>query len=269
MLAAPAAAGTLLEGDTLARTTVTLVSFVLVSAAVYLLNDVADIEADRQHPDKRARPIAAGAVSPAVAIVAALVTLTIAFTLAAATAEPALVVVLGVYLTASVTYSLGLKRVPVTELFIVASGFVLRAIAGAVGADVPLSKWFLIVVSAGAVYVVTSKRYAELRDQAPEARRTVLSVYSRESLRDLRLVAAGVAVTAYLLWSFEQAEQITSLPLFELSTIPFVLALFEYAAAVDRGAGEAPETVFLRGRALQAYALLWAVVYGSGVYLSG
>ncbi len=267
VVAAPVAAGLSPTGDVVASVLLAFVAMSLAASGTYLLNDVRDRAGDAAHPTKRHRPIASGRVTPAAATAVATVLLGLAVFAPVVAGRPNLAVVVAVYVAATTAYSLGLKRVAVLELAIVASGFVLRAIAGAVAVDVPVSRWFLIVVSAGAFHLVATKRYAESRDQAGAARRRVLDEYRGDLLAEIRFTTAAVMVAAYLLWAFEAAESAaTSLPWFELSSVPFVLGLFRYTAAVHAGAGEAPEDVFLRDRQLLAYGAVWALVFALGVY---
>lgn len=267
VLAAPAAAGVLLEPDVLLRTFVAFACFCLVASGTYLLNDAMDVEADRMHPRKRHRPIAAGVVPVGMAKIAAVVVLAAGLALGALAADWRLSVVLLVYVAVMQAYTLGLKRVAVIELAIVSSGFVLRAIAGGVAADVELSTWFLIVTSFGSLFIVAGKRHAEVMMLGTGA------VGHRESLRDypegfvqyVAAVAAAVAIMAYCLWSLIEA---TSNQLwFELSIIPFVLAILRYALLAARGEAGAPEDVFGADRTLQILALLWLLAYGGGVYV--
>src|SRR5690606_7492511 len=150
VLAAPLAAGVLLEAEVLPRVLAAAGLMILASASIYLINDVADAEADRNHPTKQSRPVASGELSPTVAVASATV-----FAAGALAGSFGLSNDLGiavtVYLALQVGYVLGLKHEPVLDLAVVSSGFLLRAIAGGVAADVPLSQWFLIVAAFGSL----------------------------------------------------------------------------------------------------------------------
>ena len=147
-----------------------------------------------------------------------------------------------------------------------ASGFVLRALAGAVAVQVPVSEWFLIVVSAAAVHLVATKRYAEKRDQGDGASREVLSAYPTDVLLEVRHSSVAVTLIGYLLWAFDIYDG-TGVPWYPLSAIPFTLAMFEYVAATHDGGGEAPEDVLLSGGPVLVYGILWAALFGIGTYL--
>lgn len=272
VLAVPAAAGRLPEPRIALLSLTVAGCFVLVSAAVYLLNDVADRVEDAAHPVKRTRPIAAGVVPPPLALAAALLLVALGLGIAGLVTTTAAVVVLGLYLGLNVAYDLGLRKVPLLDVTVVAAGFVLRAVAGGAATGIAVSKWFLIVTSFGALYVVICKRSAELRDLGGTAResraRSVLDLYSVSVLRDLRVSTAAVAVTAYVLWAFENARFVDQASVFfELSIVPFVLALFRYAMVADAGGGAAPEEVLLDDRLLQLFSVAWLACFGAGVHV--
>lgn len=264
VLAAPAAAGVLLQATVLVEVAVAFVVMSAASSATYLLNDVRDREADARHPAKRLRPVAAGTLSPTTAVVVAGVLWVGAVLGPLVVGRPLLTVVVVLYGTATTLYSLGLKDVRLLELFVVAAGFVLRAVAGAVAVDVPVSGWFLIVVSAGALHLVATKRHAEQRDQVLADQRPVLRRYPATLLSEVRHSTAAVCLLGYLLWAFEIHDG--GVAWYPLSAVPFALALFEYAAAAHDGAGEAPEEVLLTSRPIALYGVAWAVLFALGTY---
>jgi decaprenyl-phosphate phosphoribosyltransferase len=270
VVAAPGAAGILLEGPALLRTFGAVVSWCLVASGTYFLNDAVDVDADRHHPRKRARPIAAGIVPEGLARFMAgfLLISGIVFPLAW---EPQLALVLATYACIQVAYSLWLKNLAVIDLAAVASGFVLRAISGGVATGVGLSNWFLLVASFGSLFMVAGKRHAEHVDLEEDrgAHRATLDEYSLGFLRQVRSVSASVTVTAYCLWAAERMEEVTRAPVFyQLSVVPFVLALLRYALLVDNGRGGAPEDVVLSDRPLQVLGALWALAFALGVYVN-
>lgn len=269
VLAAPAAAGVLFDPVTLLRAAVAFVAFCLVASGTYLLNDAMDVEADRQHPRKRHRPIAAGVVPVVVGKLAAVVLLVAGIAVGALGTDWRLAVVLTVYVAVMQGYSLGLKRIAVVELAIVSSGFVLRAIAGGVAVDVELSTWFLIVTSFGSLFIVAGKRHAEVMTLGTGAvgHREALREYPDGFMQYVGGVSAAITIMAYCLWSLLEA---TSNELwFQLSIVPFVLAVLRYALLSARGEAGAPEDVFASDRTLQVLGLLWLVAYGVGVYAGG
>jgi decaprenyl-phosphate phosphoribosyltransferase len=250
---------------------VTFVALCLAASGTYFLNDVADVEADRQHPTKRNRPVAAGTIPLPLATVVGIGLLLGSLVVAASTRRWQVAVVVAIYIALTLAYSAWLKHIAVVDIVTVATGFVLRAIAGAVAVDVPMSNWFLICISFGSLFIVTGKRYAELLefgDDAPALRRS-LDGYSVTYLRFVLGVAASVTLLSYCLWAFEKARLAdTSWPMYQLSIVPMATALLRYGLVLDRGHGGAPEEVFLSDRALQALALIWVVTFGLGVYLA-
>jgi len=251
VLAVPAAAGELGNADVLADTALAFLAFCLASAGTYLLNDVADREADRVHPFKRHRPIAAGELSASAATVAAVVALLAACGVALL-ASPGLLLVIAAYVALTTAYSRALKHVAVFDIAAVASGFFLRAVAGGVAADLFISKWFLILAGGGSMFLVTAKRYAELRGVPDGSSRRVLAEYSEDYLRAMLSTIAGVVVVAYCIWSFEVRDGV--LWARAASAVPFVLGIMRYGLLVDQGHGEEPEAVLLGDRTLLALA---------------
>jgi decaprenyl-phosphate phosphoribosyltransferase len=268
VVAAPLAAGRLFEPDVLAATAVTFALFCLASSAVYLVNDTIDVDEDRRHPKKRMRPIAAGVVSRPLAVVLAVLLFAAALTGAVLLTRPALAGVLGSYVVIQLAYCLFLKNQPVIDLAVVASGFLLRGIAGGVAVGLLLSQWFLLVAAFGSLFMVAGKRYSELilvGDAA--ATRKTLREYSASYLRFVWSLSAGVTCTAYSLWAFEMGETQEGIPWSTISIAPFVLAILRYAVDVDKGTAGAPEEIVLHDRVLLGMGVVWLVLVGMGVFL--
>jgi decaprenyl-phosphate phosphoribosyltransferase len=136
--------------------------------------------------------------------------------------------------------------------------------------DVPISVWFFIVGSFGSLFMVAGKRHAEFMDLGSEraGHRATLSEYSREYLGYVRSVASGVTLVGYCLWAFEKSTGVAGVPWYELSIVPFVLAILRYALLIERGEGGAPEDLVLRDRPLQVMGVLWALTVGIGLYVA-
>lgn len=266
VVAAPGAAGVLAQPAVAGRVGLAFVAFCLVSSATYLLNDVGDVEADRRHPVKRLRPIAAGAVPVWLAIGAAVVLAIVGLALAAYVRVGFLLLLAG-YAGMMLVYTAWLKHVAVLDIAIVASGFIVRAVAGGVAVDVAISRWFLIVASFGSLFIVAGKRYSEHVTMGAEREtvRATLAAYSSDYLRYVYSMASAVTLLAYCLWAFEQSELGGSMPWFGLSILPFTMAILRYALLLDEGAGGAPEEIFLSDRPLQLLGLAWLAVFGIGV----
>lgn len=268
VVAAPGGAGVLHEPGVLVATGLAFVAFSLAASGTYCLNDAADADADRAHPTKRFRPVADGTVSVGTARLLGVGLLVASLLVAAATGGWQLPAVVLGYVGLTTAYTLWLKHVAVVDLAAVAAGFVIRAIAGAVAADVEVSDWFLIVASFGSLFMVAGKRSAELAEEGDvSSHRRVLAMYSTAYLTYIRSVASGVTLLAYTLLAFEKADVSgAAMPWFELSIVPFGLAILRYALRLDQGVGGAPEDVVLRDRTLQVLGLAWAVLAAAGVY---
>ena len=261
----PLAAGKLADVHSLFAIAAAFVTFSVVSAGVYLINDVIDRESDRIHPVKRFRPIASGAVSARRAAGVGSVLLVLAPVLAVVLGYPALGIVLVLYAALQVAYCLWLKNLAVIDLAVVSSGFLLRAVAGGVAVSIPLSKWFLLVAVFGSLFMVAGKRYSEIRllGEGESSTRRSLQAYSASYLRFVWGLAASATVIFYSLWAFNLDRTVEVLP--QLSMVPFVLALLRYAVDIDNGAAGEPEAIVLGDRVLQILGLLWLGAFTSSV----
>jgi len=272
---APAAAGVLDQGRELAMTLVVFVAFCLAASGTYLWNDIADLEADRIHPEKRHRPIASGALPLPTARAAAVLLLVAGMALSAAGDRWQPVAVVGLYVVLTLGYTFSLKHVAVVDILIIASGFVLRAAAGAVAVDVPMSRWFVLCITFGSLFVVVGKRYAELKQVGEGAgTRATLDIYTVGYLRILLSVSLAGVLISYCVWALETSSAgelggaVTGLPLYEATIVPMVLALFRYLLVLERGRGSAPEEVFLSDRVLQLSGVAWVMLFVVAVYIA-
>jgi len=264
LLAAPAAAGVITRVTVLGHVAVAIVAFCMLSSATYLLNDVRDRAHDRNHARKRHRPISSGELSPRAALTIAAGLAATGLGLAAAVRIELAAVGCG-YLVLTASYSLLWRRVVVVDILAIAAGFVLRAAAGGAATDVALSRWFLVVTSCGAVFVVAGKRHAELFGNASgQITRTTLHRYSARALHATLALAAAAATSAYAIWAFGRPEHG---PWYEITIVPVVLWLSRYAWLVGRGGGEAPEELILRDRALLLLTLAWTALFLAGIYV--
>jgi decaprenyl-phosphate phosphoribosyltransferase len=270
VFAAPGAAGVLDEGNNLLLTVIAFVSFCFAASGIYVWNDLLDADADRRHPTKRFRPIPAGELPVGVARAAGVLFPVIALGLAALTGRWQTVAVVATYLVITIAYTIWLKHEPVVDVVTVAAGFVLRAAAGAVAVDVPMSRWFVLSITFGSLFIVVGKRYAELNELGEGAgTRATLDEYSIGYLRIMLSVSLSGVLISYCVWAFEtSAAADIELPLYELSIVPMLMALMRYLLVLERGEGAAPEEVFTRDRLLQFLGLGWLVVYGLAVYVS-
>lgn len=270
VFAAPGAAGVLTHGVALERSLAAFGLFCAVAAGTYLLNDGLDADADRLHPIKRNRPVAAGIVSVRLAVVLAVVLMAGSVTLGSLL-RLQLGLVLGIYVALQIAYSSYLKHLPVYDLTSVAAGFLLRSIAGAVAVPVAVSEWFLIVTTFGSLLMVTGKRLAEHAElgEGRGGHRATLDAYSTTFLRIVVALAATGAVVGYSLWAFSfqtAAFHHHDEIFFQLSIVPILLGLLHFTFLIDSGKGARPEDLVLHDHQLQLLGLLWAVLFGLGVY---
>lgn len=241
--------------------------FCLLSGAVYLCNDVFDVGQDRLHPEKSKRPIAAGRLPIAAALAAAaalfVLGLGFAFWLRAEFGYVALI-----YAALNLAYSLKLKHVVLVDVLIVAAGFLLRALGGALVIAVEISTWFTLCTFALALFLAAVKRRQELviLEQGAGQHRAILDEYSIPFLDQIIAVLTSAALVCYALYAMGVGESQTGRHM--QWTIPFVLyGLLRYLYVVyQRGAGDNPTSVLWRDRPLQLALLLWVLASGLGIY---
>jgi 4-hydroxybenzoate polyprenyltransferase len=245
--------------------------FCALSGAVYLLNDVADRERDRLHPDKRHRPVAAGRVSVAAAVAAAIV-LIVAGLAASLWLSRGFALAALSYVALLTAYSAWLKHLVIVDVLVVAIGFVLRAVAGALAVQVAISGWLLICTILLALFLALGKRRHEvlsLEGAAPQ-HRAILAEYSAGLLDQMIAVVTASAVTAYALYTMSPETVAKFHTALLPATLPFVLyGIFRYLYLLyQRHLGGNPSDAVLRDRALLLNTLLWMgsvllIIYGT------
>lgn len=246
--------------------------FCAASSSFYLINDIIDVKADRQHPIKCKRPIAAGLVSVPVAI--AMVIVLLSGTLLISWQRSfALGGVLTSYAALQVTYNLRLKRIPILDIIAIASGFILRACAGAAATGIVLSPWFLLCTAMLALFLGIEKRKAELRLSEPQGSKTrsVLNRYSLPLLARMENTVTTAAMMSYALWSSGPIVQGASTH-WMLLTLPFVVyGIFRYQLLSDpksipeisfgeaKASAERPEEILLTDRPMSLTVISWVI----------
>ncbi|HZM24433.1 MAG TPA: decaprenyl-phosphate phosphoribosyltransferase [Anaerolineales bacterium] len=244
--------------------------FCLISSAVYLFNDIADIEGDRQHPEKKNRPLASGALPVGIAfgaaVVLSLVALLVGYLLA-----PVFAGILGIYLTLNILYSLWLKHIPILDVLIISSGFVLRVAAGVALITVErFSPWLYMITILFSLYIGLGKRRAEMNllEQGAGAYRKVLDGYTIPLLDQYITIVSGMTIIAYSLYTFSAPNLPVNHSM--MLTIPFVVyGIFRYLQLIQTGhAAGAPDEVALKDRPLQVTVLLWGLAVIAVFYLS-
>ena len=237
--------------------------FSLLSSAVYLLNDVRDVEKDRLHPTKKRRPIASGELRPGVALGLALFLMP-ACLIAGYLLAPPFAAVAGSYLVMQFGYILALKELVLLDVFVLALGFVMRAISGAVAIGVDISPWLYTVTLLGALFLGLCKRRSELvlLDRNAGGHRKILEKYTPGLLDSLISIVASSTIMAYSLYTFTSPKQPGNNLM--MLTIPFVIfGLFRYVyLAHTHNAGGSPEEVFLKDKPLIGTLCLWILTTG-------
>lgn len=262
--------GKLNDLTSLARVTLATILFILMSSAIYLMNDLADVESDRQHPTKRNRPIASGALPTNVAVAAAILFAAIALT-GGFLLTPALGILLLLYLGKQIAYSAWLKHVVLLDVFIIAIGFVLRVGAGVAVIEVErFSPWLYVCAGLLALFLGFGKRRQEIVLLGNDARnhRSILAEYNLDLLDRIIGVVTTSLLVAYSLYTF-LAEGLPENHLMML-TIPFVMyGIFRYLYLIHiKGEGGAPEDIFFKDRPLQVDMVLWGVMVMVTLYIA-
>jgi len=244
-----------------ARATAAFVVFCAASSTVYLVNDLVDRDRDRNHPDKRNRPIAAGRVAPGVAGVTAAV-LGIGALASSWRVHPELTLVIGGYFGVQAAYNLTLKHVPILDALCVAAGFLLRAVAGAVALQVEISSWLLICTIFLSVFISFAKRRHEASTlEDGEAHRESLSFYEVELLDQLVVISAAATLISYALYTTDAATVEKFGTEWLVATLPFaIFGIFRYLALMhlDTATGD-PSRALVTDRPLMATVLLWGL----------
>lgn len=247
--------------DSVLRSVGGMLLFCLLSSSVYIINDIRDVEADRQHPTKRNRPIASGKLPVPVAIGTVVVLLAVTFTLAFLLSRQFFIIA-AMYFAINLAYSLGLKNVLLVDVLIIAAGFVLRVAAGVSLIEVErFSPWLYVVTTLGALYIGFGKRRAEvmLLEQNANQHRKVLDGYTLPFLDQMITIVSSTTVIAYSLYTFSAPNLPSNHAM--MLTIPFVLyGIFRYLWLLQvKKEGGAPEEILLSDRPIQVVVLLWVI----------
>ncbi len=256
--------GQLMGRDAITDALIATAVFCLVSSAVYVFNDLTDIEADREHEKKRIRPLASGAVSVGTG------RMLIALLLAAVGAvllvwEPPRLfsAILGIYLVANAAYSLGFKQVALIELMLVSSGYVLRLIAGGIAIASPISGWIIVCTGLLALMLTIAKRRGDLaQNNDPQGHRASLAGYTIPFLDHLLSMLAGATLVAYVLFTIGGYAQGRFGDLVPVTAVFVVLGIFRFMQIVIvEGGGDSPTDLVLRDNFMRLTLAGWAATF--------
>jgi len=251
----------------LLKTIAAFVLFCLMSSAVYLINDLVDIEKDRQHPTKRLRPLPSGQLKPSVAIAAGVLIPLVALPLSFLLNLYFGFVALAYFLTETV-YSFVFKNIVILDVLTVAAGFVLRAVAGAVVISVPISPWLYVCTTLVALFIGFGRRRHELILLAENANehRASLNEYSLPLLDQMTAVVTSATIIAYSLYTFSAPNLPPNHTM--MLTIPFVLyGLFRYLYLIHvENKGGTPEEIFLSDLPMMIALGLWGLAVITVLY---
>jgi 4-hydroxybenzoate polyprenyltransferase len=260
----------LLNVDSFARTLAGFALFCLISSSVYIFNDIADVEADRQHPEKKKRPIPSGKLPIRAAWIAGVVLVIVTF-VASYFLAPGFEVVVVVYFLLNVAYTKWLKHIPIVDVLVIAAGFVLRVHAGVTLISVErFSPWLYVVMTLLSLFLGFGKRRAELALLAHGAgsHRKVLDGYTLPLIDQYIMIVSATTIVAYSLYTFSAPNVPDNHSM--MLTIPFVVyAIFRYLYLVQvKHSGGAPEEILLTDRPFQVAMILWGAAVLAIFYFS-
>jgi 4-hydroxybenzoate polyprenyltransferase len=259
----------LFEPGPFVRASLAFVCFCGLAGAVYLWNDIADIERDRLHPKKKHRPLAAGRLSIRAATLGAMTLVTGALTLSFAL-DLRLGLCASAYLGLNLAYSFGLKHVVILDVLSISMGFVMRALAGAYAIDVPVTEWLLVLALLLALFLALAKRRHELTSLSTDAtsHRAILAEYSPYLIDQMTSVVTASVVTAYTFYTLSP-ETVQKFGTSKLSwTLPLVLyGIFRYLYLVhQKERGDSPTDMLLTDKPLLVTVALWVILVIAIVY---
>ncbi len=236
------------------------VCFSMVSSAVYIVNDLQDIEKDRNHPKKKNRPLASGKISKRKACFVMGICLLVSCTLSGGVFRWKGVGILCCYVILNLVYSIGLKNKPITDVVILASGFVLRVIYGSILAKIEISKWLYLVIITGSLYMGLGKRRNELKQQ--KNTRTVLKYYTETFLDRNMYACYALVIVFYALWTVESANEymIWSVPM-------FLIVLMKYSLNIEGNSDGDPVDVLTQDKVLLCMVIAYAVSLFGLIYI--
>lgn len=251
LFAAPFFGGVFFREETMLNAIPVFIAFSLGASSVYIINDILDIKNDQAHPEKKKRPIASGRVSKGHAELISVALILISFVLSFSINAVYFYYVLG-YFIIQIAYSAYLKNVPIMDIFSIASGFVIRVLAGGAAFNVTVSHWLLLTMFMISLVLASGKRLSEvgLLNKIADEHRKSLTFYSVSVLKQILLISASASLMSYALYTVEQYQSL-------IYTIPVVtIGLFRYIMLADSGAGD-PTEALTKDKWLALTVLAW------------
>lgn len=262
VLAAPLAAGVMGSIHSIIVLILTFLSFCFLASFGYVINDWVDKAYDANHPTKFIRPFASNKLSFNHFLSIAIFLLMLFLAISTLLSFQFLVISI-LYTLSTLSYSFYLKHIPVIEMVWVSIGFLLRALAGAAAFNIPVSEWFLIVISFGALFLVATKRMSELLHTESTRARYVVSQYSTRFLELVMGISISISLAAYSLWAFGIESNFIYA---KISVLPVVIGILRYAWFFESGDGESPEKLLLIDKVIPICALLAGLLIAMAVY---
>ena len=255
--------GVIFDGTRVLGAFLGFICFCLTSSAIYIFNDYRDIEKDRKHPTKKERPLASGRIKPQNALILMGVLIAVTVLLSIVIGDWRADAALALYFALNIAYSMGLKKKPIVDIVILASGFVIRLFYGGFITDVVISQWLFLVVCTGSLYMGLGKRRNELmRQSAGGETREVLKYYNKGFLDKNMYVCVALADVFYALWALEMngGRMIWTVPM-------FIILLLYYSLVAEGDSDGDPVEVILHDKVLVGFIIIYAVVVTALLYI--
>lgn len=262
-------AGELFHTDLLVSAIIGMVIFCLLSSVIYIINDISDIESDKHHPEKSKRPLASGAVSLTSAWIEAgvLLAVIIALCIVFFRSNAAVWLLLTAYLILNTAYSVKLKHIAIADVFVLASGYVLRVYFCWAITGIEISKWLFLTLTVGALFLSLGKRRGELRTQNDDGKtRKVLLQYTEGFLDKTMYMCEAISIVFYSLWSIDGTSTVQNKDSM-IFTVPFVILIFmRYNLLIERDTDGDPITTLMKDKILLAICAIFAIVFVVLIY---
>jgi len=257
------------ETDLILHSLIAFGIFSLIASSVYIFNDLLDIEEDKKHPKKKSRPLASGKVSKKEAYILISIYLIFSF-LTAYLFMPSIILYCGIYLILNLAYTIKLKHVTIIDIFIIASGFILRLFTGAAATDVPLSMWIIIVTFLLALFLGFAKRRDDVLIHLETGNKTrkLIDGYNLEFLNLSMSIMSSVIIVAYIMYTVSEdvISKLHSDKLY-ITVIFVILGIMRYLqiSLVEKDSGS-PTDILAKDRLIQISIILWIITFGVLIY---